>query len=453
MAAELVPPEDRAFGEFGYDSFGQPGSVVSDMMEPVLGIRQVQFSNGVKLNLKQTDLERDRIRLELNVDGGAMLNTGDNPHATAMVSVLHVGGLGLHDYDELQTMLAGKSVGFRFTADPETFRMQSITTPRDLELQMKLIAAALSDPGYRTQAEAQYRRYLSNFFASRNATPAAALSNALGGILSDGDPRFTTAEEETYRELTIEGLRAAISDRLERGALEIALVGDIDELQAIEVVGATLGALPPRETDFRPYSENRHRPFTSQREPRIVRHSGEADQAMIHMTWPTRDGEELTASLELELLQRVMRLALTEKLREELGQTYSPGVSANQSRVWPGYGTFSISAQVDTGQVDAARHAMQEAVADLAAGRIDEDMLLRARQPLLESYANALATNNGWMGLADRAQTQPDRISRFVDAPDVVRAITAGRLQQVALQYLAEGTAVEIVVLPEAPGE
>ena len=453
MAAELVPPEDRAFGEFGYDSFGQPGSVVSDMMEPVLGIRQVQFSNGVKLNLKRTDLERDRIRLELNVDGGAMLNTGDNPHATAMVSVLHVGGLGLHDYDELQTMLAGKSVGFRFTADPETFRMQSITTPRDLELQMKLIAAALSDPGYRTQAEAQYRRYLSNFFASRNATPSAALSNALGGILSDGDPRFTTAEEETYRELTIEGLRAAISDRLERGALEIALVGDIDELQAIEVVGATLGALPPRETDFRPYSENRHRPFTSQREPRIVRHSGEADQAMIHMTWPTRDGEELTASLELELLQRVMRLALTEKLREELGQTYSPGVSANQSRVWPGYGTFSISAQVDTGQVDAARHAMQEAVADLAAGRIDEDMLLRARQPLLESYANALATNNGWMGLADRAQTQPDRISRFVDAPDVVRAITAGRLQQVALQYLAEGTAVEIVVLPEAPGE
>src|SRR5690606_27621901 len=54
MAAELVPPEDRALGEFGYDSFGQPGSVVSDMMEPVLGIRQVQFSNGVKLNLKQT---------------------------------------------------------------------------------------------------------------------------------------------------------------------------------------------------------------------------------------------------------------------------------------------------------------------------------------------------------------------------------------------------------------
>lgn len=453
MAAELVPPKDRAFGEFGYDSFGEPGSVVSDTVEPRLGIRQVQFNNGVRLNLKQTDLERDRIRLELNVDGGAMLNTRENPHATAMVSVLHVGGLGLHDYDELQTMLAGKSVGFRFASNAETFRMQSITTPRDLELQMTLIAAALSDPGYRPQAEAQYRRYLSNFFARRNATPSSALSNALGGILSDGDPRFTTGEEETYRALTIDGLRAAISDRLEQGALEIALVGDIDEQQAIEIVGATVGALPHRETDFQPYTENRQRPFTSRRDQHIVRHSGATDQAIVYIVWPTRDGEDLAQSLELELLQRMMRLALTDKLREELGQTYSPGANASQSRVWPGYGTFSISAQVDTAQVDAAREAMQETIADIAAGQIDEDMLLRARQPLLESYANALAANNGWMGLVDRAQTQADRIDRFAEAPDIMRSITARRLQEVARLYLVEGSEVEVIVLPEEPGE
>src|SRR5690606_6170229 len=109
--------------------------------------------------------------------------------------------------------------------------------------------------------------------------------------------------------------------------------------------------------------------------------------AMVYLTWPTRDGEDLVQSLELELLQRVMRLALTDKLREELGQTYSPGVSASQSRTWPGYGTFSISAQVDTAQVGAAREAMRETVAGLAAEPVDEDMLLRARQPLLESYA------------------------------------------------------------------
>src|SRR5690606_31225950 len=100
----------------------------------------------------------------------------------------------------------------------------------------------------------------------------------------------------------------------------------------------------------------------------------------------------------------------------------------------------------------AARGAMREPVAGLAAEPDDEDMLLRARQPLLESYANALATNNGWIGLVDRAQSQADRIDRFIEAPDAVRSITAQRLQEVALQYLAEGSAAEIIVLPEDSG-
>src|SRR5690606_20449514 len=171
-----------------------------------------------------------------------------------------------------------------------------------------------------------------------------------------------------------DGLRAAISDRLKQGALEIALVGDIDEQQAIEIVGATVGALPHRETDFQPYTENRQRPFTSRRDQHIVRHSGATDQAIVYIVWPTRDGEDLAQSLELELVQRMLRLALTDRRREELGQPYSPGANASQSRVWPGYGTFSIWAQVDTAQVDAAREAMQETIADIAAGQIDEDM-------------------------------------------------------------------------------
>lgn len=449
MTAEITPPEDSAYGEFAYEKFGAPGQIISDEVEPRFGIRQVQFANGIRLNLKRTELERDRIRLELNVDGGDMLDTPNDPLATAMVSVLHIGGLGLHDYDELQTMLAGKSVGFRFTAEDETFRMQSITTPRDLELQMKLIAAALTDPGYRSQAQAQYQRFVSNFFASYDATPAGALSDALGGILSDGDPRFTTQPEEAYRALTLDRLRAAIADRMEHGALEIALVGDIDEERAIDLVRATLGALPARERDFRPYAQNRDRPFTSNRDRHIVRHRGEADQALVHLTWPTRDGEDLRASLELELLERVVRLALTDKLREELGQTYSPSVSASQSRTWTGYGTFSISAQVDTGQVEAARTAMLETVAALSAAPVDEDMLLRARQPVLESYTNALSTNAGWMNLADRAQTQPDRIARFVEGPETISSISAERLLEVAAQYLTPDEAVEVIVLPE----
>ena len=80
--------------EFAYTHFGEPGEVVSDTRDERLGIREVRFANGVMLNLKQTDLEDDRVLVQINVDGGDLLDTPENPLATAMFNSLAVGGLG-----------------------------------------------------------------------------------------------------------------------------------------------------------------------------------------------------------------------------------------------------------------------------------------------------------------------------------------------------------------------
>src|SRR5690606_4133941 len=182
-----VPVEAREGGElseWAYTDFGPPGAVVSDTTEPLLGIRTLVFANGVRLNLKPTTLQDGRVSVQLNVDGGRMLNTSEDPLATAMAASLPSGGLGQHTSDELQSILAGRSVRFALVSTDETFVMSATTTPRDLELQLQLLTAALTDPGYRPQGEAQYRRGIENFFASRNATAESALANALGGIIS-----------------------------------------------------------------------------------------------------------------------------------------------------------------------------------------------------------------------------------------------------------------------------
>ncbi|TIX51734.1 M16 family metallopeptidase [Alteraurantiacibacter aquimixticola] len=452
MALVLQPREEAALGEFAYTDFGTPGTVVSDAVEPLLGIRQITFANGVKLNLKRTDLEEDRVSVQLNIDGGQMLDTREAPLATAMTSSLLVGGLGEHSLDELQSVLAGAQVGLNIDADEETFRFRSTTTPRDLDTQLQLFAAMIADPGYRPQGEEQYQRNVSNFFARLNATPDAALGNELGSILSDNDPRFSLQPEEAYLQLSFAGLRDAIAERWQNGAIELALVGDFDEQAAIDLVAATLGALPPREADFGAWADNRDRRFTDSRYPRILYHQGEDNQALLHMMWPTRDGEDLRETLELELLQAVARSLLLDTLREELGQTYSPSASAQQSRVYPGYGTFAISASLTPDDVPAARDAMLQVIDSLRSAPVDEDTLQRARAPQLEAYDNLLKTNGGWMGLVDRAQTQADRLERYTEGRAVLEALTPEDVQEMALRYLDPAERLEITVLPD-PGE
>ena len=68
---------------------------------------------------------------------------------------------------------------------------------------------------------------------------------------------------------------------------------------------------------------------------------------------------------------------------------------------------------------------------------------------MLEAYDNALKSNAGWLTLVDRAQTEPDRLERFIHGKERLRAITAKDLQALARQYLTPGGAVEVTVLPE----
>ena len=73
MRAPLARPKAGTAGEFAYTGFGPAGTVVSDSREPLMGIRQVRFANGVRLNLKRTELEKDRVLVQLSLDGGNML--------------------------------------------------------------------------------------------------------------------------------------------------------------------------------------------------------------------------------------------------------------------------------------------------------------------------------------------------------------------------------------------
>lgn len=449
MQAPISAPKAAAVAEFGYTNFGTPGTVTADTRNAALGIRQIRFANGVRLNIKRTDLEKDRVLVRTSVDGGNMLNTRANPMVTKMAGVLSLGGLGKHSKDELDTIFAGRNVSANYVPNDETFTANAATTPRDLELEFQYLTAQITDPGWRSEGEVLFQQSVNNYFASLRATPGGALGADLGGIISDNDPRFSLGLVEDWRKLTFARLKADIDDRLKNGAIEIGVVGDVDEEQVIALVGKTFGALPKREAEFKPYADNRDRSFTADRKPRVLRHTGAKDQALLTMTWPTRDGEDPQAEAELMLLGRVAQLEMTDTIREKLGKAYSPGASSGTSRVWRGFGTFQVSASVDVKEVAPTRAAMLATIVELRDVPLGADVLQRAKAPVLEAYDNLLKTNGGWLGLVSRSQSQPDRIERFMLARDRIAAITPQQLQALARLYLIPGSGLEVLVLPE----
>ncbi len=449
----VAPPAESASVAFAYNDFGPPGTVVADDRIEDLGIRRIRFANNVMLNIKATDFQKDRVMLSLRVDGGTLLATRDDPTRVSLASSFMLGGLEAHSVDDLRSVLAGRTVSPSFGAAVDAFGGSATTSPEDFALQAKLLAAYLTHPGYRADGLALIRRVLPQQYAANDATPAAVIARDAGGILANDDPRAQTPPLDKLMALDWTQLKPVIADSLAHGAIEIGVVGDIDEQAAIDAIAATFGALPARRVAFDPRTDARIREFAADRSERTLVHKGPAEQAELRVYWPARDDSDLAEAMRLNLLARVMQLKLTEELRERLGESYSPGAAASLSDEFPGYGHVFAASNVDHKHLATTRAAIFAIARELRDVPVDADLLDRARRPLVEAMTKARRENSYWLNYVAEATSRPDRLDRSRNGIAEVEAATPAELQALAQRYLTDGKALVIKAVSDKAGK
>ncbi|WP_288987933.1 insulinase family protein [uncultured Sphingopyxis sp.] len=452
-AVAVTPPAQAQSAAFAYDNFGTPGTIVSDDRIDDLGIRRIRFANNVMLNIKKTDFQKDKVYLSVRVDGGTLLATRDDPTKVALAGSISLGGLEAHSLDDLRTIFAGKTVSPSFGVDTDAFGGKAVTSPDDFAAQAELMAAYLTHPGYRADGLALIRRYLPQQYAANDATPGAVLARDSGGILANGDPREETPPLATMMSLDWSKLKAAVADSFDHGAIEIGVVGDIDEQAAIDAIAATFGALPERRAAFDPHSDARKRDYPVDHSERTLIHKGPADQAELRVYWPARDDSDLTEAMRLNLLSRVMQLMLTDELREKLGETYSPSAGASLSDEYPGYGWLVAASNVDYKDLATTRAAIFAIAKELRDKPVDADTLDRARKPLVEAMTKARRENAYWLAYVGEATSRADRLDRSRNGIAAVEAATPAELEALAKRYLVDDKALVIRAISDKAGK
>ncbi|MES1167027.1 MAG: pitrilysin family protein, partial [Pseudomonadota bacterium] len=114
-AVAVTPPAKIADSAWAYTDFGPPGTVTKREHIDDLDITLITFANGVRLNLRKTDFEANRIRVNVRAGTGQLTEPRNQPGLAFFASnTFSAGGLGKHSTDDLQALLAGKTVGFGF---------------------------------------------------------------------------------------------------------------------------------------------------------------------------------------------------------------------------------------------------------------------------------------------------------------------------------------------------
>jgi zinc protease len=446
----LARPAEEAALAFAYDNFGAPGKVVEDKRINDLGIRTVRFANNVRLNIKKTDFEAGKVRFNVRMAGGQLAIPGDKAGlALMMTGMSQIAATSKHSLEDIKTLMAGKVVTPGTQVASDAFISAGATTPADLETQMKLSAAYLTDPGYRQEAAGQWGNVVPVIDKQFSAQPQGVLQTKVPAVITGNDWRFGIPDASVLSKRNFEEVRAILSPLATTAPIEIGIVGDIDENAAIKAVADSFGALPARAASAPAYTEARKALFRADRTPIRMTHSGPADQALVAAFWPTDDDGDYRREASLSLLAQVLDLMLTESIREQLGASYGVSVSSDMSDVYTHFGTLSVNTVVAPDKTDEVNAAISAAVKQLREEPISADLLARARNPIMEGIAKNLRENGYWMAFVDQAQSEADRLDRIRQRKAIYEAITPADLQKLARTYLADKDEQRVTIVSD----
>ncbi|HEY8618356.1 M16 family metallopeptidase [Phenylobacterium sp.] len=448
----VTPPAAAAQIAWPYESFGPAGKVAERREAADLGTTFVRFENNVRLTVKPTTFKDDEVLVRVNVGYGMLQLPKDRQSLSWAAGAFREGGLKKISNEDMERVLASKLFGNSFSISDDAFVLSGGTRTGDLATQLQVLTAYVAEPGWRAEAFQRLKAAGKTIHDQYEATDSGVLQRDLAGLLHAGDRRWTFPSREEIANARLADLQAQVAPHLAEAPIEVVIVGDVTVDQAIAATAATLGALPRRPDPKPPVSGPREVAFPGPvAQPVVLTHKGRADQAIGYIGWPTTDiWANPQQAREIATLGEVMRLRLTEELRETQGATYSPSVGYNTSLVWTGWGYIAASVEVPPEKLPEFFADVQKIAADLRAKPVAADEFARAKTPRIEGLQRARLTNPYWLTQLSGAQADPRRLELIRELIPGAQKVTPADVQRAAQTFLRDDRAYRLVVRPAA---
>ena len=449
---KVTPPEKKTTASFAYTDFGKPGTIAQQSHIKDLDITQITFHNGCSCNIKKTDFDQNTITLTTRVGDGKLTMPKDKPGLDIFASsAFSAGGLSKHSADDLSRILAGRNAGISFHVGEDAFLLAGTTTPEDLELQLQLLCAYLTDAGLRPEGERLFKARLPSIFSQMKHTPAGAQAE-MTALLRGNDSRFVFPSLEQAESLTTQDIRSWVIPALKNDYLELSLVGDLELDQTIPILERTIGALPKRALNKPEHKELRT--LTNLPTPPLEKRytfESRIPTGMAIVTWKATgmDEESITTTRRLSVLSSILSNRMREKIREELGEAYSPYAGFQPSDTYKDLGYLLAVSPGKPEQAERVGKIIIEIGDKLAKEGATQDELTRALEPRLSELKKSLRQNSYWLStVMSQSQEQPYRLDWARNRDTDYAAINLSEINTLAKKYLGKDNTLRFEIIP-----
>ncbi len=450
LSVNILKPEEKEILSFPYLPIPEVrGQAMGQKEIAGLGVVCIDFPNGVRLNLKQTDFKANEILFTLGFGSGRSGEPADKAGLSALSgAVINESGLGRLDKEALNHALAGKNTHVSFGVNQGRFVLSGRSVTEEVPLLFQLLYAYLNDMGYREDAyllsiERFDQRYQ---VLSHSIDGAMELKGKL--FLSGGDSRFGLPPFDLFKKNQLDDVHSWVGNSLKNDTLEMSIVGDFDLEVVKKMAAAYLGGMPSGRTD--PVLTDSRTPTFPVAQSLEVNVPTKINKGLIQVVFPTEDFWDIHRTRRLAVLGEVFSEKLRVNIREKLGAAYSAYAYNNASRVYKDYGLFKVVVQVDPEEADTVLREIKKITSDIVKNGVNDDEFQRALDPMLTHLKDIRRTNKYWLNsvlVGSKKYPQQFDWSRTILTD--YAAITAKDVTGLARKYLDYSKAAILIIRPD----
>ncbi|MFO7962751.1 MAG: insulinase family protein [Desulfobacterales bacterium] len=453
LSMSVSPPTEKKAVSFPYLELPEKrGKIARRSTVTDLDIVQIDYENGVRLNLKKTDFKAGEVEIAMSFGRGACSQPLDKSGLYQLArDVVNESGLGSLTRDDLNRALAGKKTFAYFEIQEDRFRFRAKTIPEEIDLACQLLYTHLVDPGFRKEAFSLVGKRFDQTYQSLNHSIEGAMKLHGKRFFAGGDTRFGLPTRDRFNRLSLEDVISWLSPSFISSPVEISVVGDFDTADVVNSVSKSLGALDNRsaaKADDRMSS-----PVFPEGNELKLRIESKVPKGLVVVAYATDDIWDIHLTRRLSVLSQVLSERLRKQIREKIGASYSPYAYHHPSRAYQDYGALYAHIETDPSLTRKVVLEVKELSGRLAASGIGKEELRLSLDPILTGIKDSRTKNDYWLNtVLDGSRNHPRQLDWAGSIVHDYASITHEEISRLAADYLAPEKAAALIISSENSG-
>lgn len=453
LSAKVEKPGEETRADSLMSKLPTPGTLSETVTHEGTGVTSTWLSNGVRVHHKFIDKPAGEVTVTIALAGGEVEETAAT-RGTASAAGLAWGRTATKNLSstQIRDFMTAKKIRVGGGGGGDALALSVAGSTSELETGLQLAHLLLTEPKIEQASLEEWKEAQEQGIKARAARPEGLLVEAMSeAMLAKDEPRTRPLTTEQVAAVNLAAAQGWLDNAIKTSPIEVSVVGDIKQAEALDLVAKYLGSLPKRERIS----------ATTLADKRVLRRNTgpiavtkslktQTDKAIVMDGFVGPDVQQVTDVRLMQLASRVLSTRMVRVIREEKQLVYSISAQSQPGTAYRGSGMFIASAPTDPAKAALLPAALDALYDEFAKSGPTTEELDVARNQLIKFLEEQLKEPGFWTGRLANLNYRDGKLDDVVSVLDFYRNATPKDVQEAFSKYYKPAGRFQFVVKPEA---